>query len=218
MPVSTFARDTPFQGAEQGAQEHGPQCSGDWYALRVKPRHEKRVAEVLRSLGYEEFLPLYQARRRWSDRYKTVSLPLFSCYTFCRLGSGAPTLAVRIPGVAGIVGVGKMPKPIENSEIEAIRSIVRSGLPAAPWPQPREGGRVRVVGGPLRGLEGVLRSVKGADRLVVAISLLQRSVAVEIKREWVMVLSSTVRTKPEFYQGRLRGRIAGYPGSVVCNQ
>jgi hypothetical protein len=53
-----------------------------WFALRVKSRTEKVVATIARNKGYEEFLPLYQCRRKWSDRFKSVELPLFPGYVF----------------------------------------------------------------------------------------------------------------------------------------
>src|ERR1035441_3489792 len=58
----------------------------NWFALVVKPQHEKAVAEQLQAKALEHYLPLYRARRRWSDRMKAVDLPLFPRYVFCRFG------------------------------------------------------------------------------------------------------------------------------------
>jgi transcription antitermination factor NusG len=88
------------------------------------------------------------------------------------------------PGVIGIVGAGKIPIPIDLDEIEAIRAILRSGLAAQPWPSLRVGSKVYIERGPLVGLEGTITNTDKVYRLVVSVSLLQRSVAVEIDREW----------------------------------
>ena len=59
-----------------------------WYAVHTRARHEKMVAERLREQGMESFLPLVKQTHRWSDRQKTVELPLFSCYVFARMAAG----------------------------------------------------------------------------------------------------------------------------------
>jgi len=99
-----------------------------WYAVETQPRVEKAVCSVLRNKGYELFLPLYQSRRRWSDRIKELELALFPGYLFCRLSAGQRTLPLlTTPGVRRIVGVGRTPVPIPDEEIAAVQAIMRSG-------------------------------------------------------------------------------------------
>jgi transcription antitermination factor NusG len=88
------------------------------------------------------------------------------------------------PGVIGILGAGKTPVPVDIEEIEAIRAILRSGLAAQPWPLLRVGAKVYIERGPLAGLEGIVINTDKVYRLIVSVSMLQRSVAVEIDREW----------------------------------
>lgn len=151
-----------------------------WYAIRVKSRHEKPVSCALQNKGIEPFLPLYRARHRWSDRTVNLQLPLFPGYVFCRLGTGNWLPILTTPGVLKMVSVGRTPAPVDDNEIESIKTILRSGLAAYPWPVPRVGDQVVIDGGPLTGLEGVLSGLKKPDRLVVTLTLLQRAVAVEI--------------------------------------
>ena len=157
-----------------------------WYALRVRPRFEKQVAATLVSKGYEGFLPLYRHRSKWSDRIKEVDLPLFSGYLFCRLDLNNRLPLLVTPGVIQIVGIGKTPHPVDETEIAALQTIVLSGLQANPRSYLNVGEKVRIEIGPLTGLEGILVALKGAHRLVVSVSLLQRSVAVEIDESWVV--------------------------------
>jgi transcription antitermination factor NusG len=170
---------------ERGACER---ARTQWFALRVKPRSEKAVATMAHNKGFEEFVPLYECRRRWTDRIKSVHLPLFPGYVFCRLNAEHRLPLLTIPGVLHFVGVGKIPAPIEASEIATIQSAVQSGLGTAPWPFLALGQWVRLDGGPLAGLEGILIKINNQHRLVVSLSLLRRSVAVEIEREWVTPL------------------------------
>jgi transcription antitermination factor NusG len=115
---------------------------------------------------------------------KELELPLFPGYSFCRFDVSHRLPILTTPGVIGIVGIGKIPAPVDLDEIEAVRLILRSGLAAQPWPLLRVGSKVYIERGPLVGLEGIVTNTDKVFRLIVSVSLLQRSVAVEIDREW----------------------------------
>jgi transcription antitermination factor NusG len=127
---------------------------------------------------------------------KELELPLFDGYVFCKLNLLYRMPALTIPGVIQFVGVGKTPVPIEEGEITALQSVIKSGLPSMPWPFLKVGQQVRVEHGPVRGLEGILLQVKGSHRLVLSVSLLQRSVAVEVDRDSITPVNSWDRGKP----------------------
>jgi transcription antitermination factor NusG len=164
-----------------------------WFALRVKSRCEKLVATVAHNKGFEEFLPLYQCRHRWSDRVKSVELPLFPGYVFCRLNAEYRLPILTIPGVLHFVGLGRIPVPIDDAEVAAIQTAVRSGLQIEPWPFLTVGQKVRVEVGALAGLEGILVELRKQRRIVVSVSLLQRSIGVEIEADWVRPLNADKR-------------------------
>ncbi|MBZ5586328.1 MAG: hypothetical protein LAQ30_29905 [Acidobacteriia bacterium] len=156
-----------------------------WYAIRIQSRLGSVASATLRGKGYEEFLPLYRSRRRWSDRVKELELPLFPGYLFCRFDVSDRLMPIlTTPGVIGIVGAGKTPVPVDDEEIGAIRAILRSGLAAQPWPFLQVGAKVYIERGPLAGVEGIIANTDKVYRLVVSVNLLQRSVAVEVDREW----------------------------------
>jgi transcription antitermination factor NusG len=162
-----------------------------WYALQIQSRLGRIASATLRGKGFEEFLPVYHSRRRWSDRIKEVALPLFPGYLFCRFDPRDRLVPVlTTPGVISIIGAGKTPIPVAEDEMEAVRSIVRSGLAAQPWPFLRIGSRISIDHGPLRGLEGIITKAGKVSRLVVSVTLLQRSVAVEIDGDWARPISS----------------------------
>lgn len=154
-----------------------------WFALRVKPHHERAVAKALCNKGAEDFLPLYKARRRWSDRVKQLAAPLFPGYVFSRFDPRHRLSILTTPGVKFIVGRGKVPEPVADSEIAALQMIVQSGLAAEPWPFLQVGQPVQIDTGPLSGVEVI--ALKNHHRLVVSVTLLQRSVAVEVDRLWI---------------------------------
>jgi transcription antitermination factor NusG len=159
-----------------------------WYALTVKPNHERAAAQALESKGLETLVPLYRSRRRWSDRIKELELPLFAGYVFCRFPGNQRARILSTPGVNSVVGFGNRPAPVDDGEIHAVRTLVASGLPVSPWPFLRVGEKVRVESGPLCGVEGILTQVKDAWRVVVSIELLQRSVAAEVDRDALSVV------------------------------
>jgi transcription antitermination factor NusG len=182
---------------------HEPELSGaipgnaprqyPWYAIHIQSKFEKVASTALRDKGYEEFLPLYSVKRQWSDRVKQLDLPLFPGYLFCRIDIGRLLPLVTTPGVLGIVSAGKCPIAVSEQEIEAVQTLVRSGLPAMPWPGLIAGTPVWIERGPLSGIEGIVLDVNKKYRLIVSVPLLQRAVAVEIEREWVRPLAQDLK-------------------------
>jgi transcription antitermination factor NusG len=163
-----------------------PSAGGPWYAIRVRSKFESAVSASLQGKGYDTFLPVYRLQRRWSDRVKELDLPLFPGYLFCRFNPHERLLPIlTTPGVLDIVGYGKTPVPVDDQEIGAVKSILRSGLGAEPWPFLRVGSEVYIEAGPLAGVEGIITNTDKVYRLIVSVNLLQRSVAVEIDRDWV---------------------------------
>jgi len=156
-----------------------------WFALTAKPRHEKMVGGNLRALGLESFVPLYKARRQWTDRVQSVDLPLFPGYVFCRFAYSSRLPVLNTPGVTSVVCFSEIPTPVADDEISRIRAIQASGLPSQPWPYVRLGQKARIERGSLAGLEGVLIREKDSLRVVVSVELLHRAVAVEIDRDMI---------------------------------
>jgi transcription antitermination factor NusG len=168
-----------------------------WFALQVRTRHERWVASHLEGSGFELFLPLYKCRKRWSDRVKESELPLFPGYLFCRMDPQDRLPILKTPGVIQIVGFNRRPEPVDEVEISSLQRLVSSGIPNQPWPYIQVGEQVRVESGPLRGLEGRVVEFKGNHRLVLSITLLQRSVAVEMDSAFVQALRAATASRPE---------------------
>jgi len=156
-----------------------------WYALQVRTRWESSTAVLLTGKGYETLLPSYRTKRSWSGRQKEVNAPLFPGYVFCRFDAQQRLPVLVTPGVIAVVGRGKVPVPVDDGEIASIQTVVASGLGAEPWPFLELGQKVRIECDPLQGLEGILINFKGNQRIVISVSLLRRSVALEIDRSSV---------------------------------
>jgi transcription antitermination factor NusG len=161
------------------------QHSARWFALRVKSRHEKIVALAARNKGFEEFLPLYRWQQTWSDRSKWVEMPLFPGYVFCRLDPANRLPLLTIPGVLNFVSLGKTPVSIDDAEIACVQAAVRSDLVTEPCSFVDGGPRIRLDRGPLAGTEGILINAADRHQVVVSLTVLRRSIAVNIERYWV---------------------------------
>jgi transcription antitermination factor NusG len=177
-----------------GSLEGGSSAKQSWYALQVRSRKENYVASQIAGQGYECLLPTYKCIRNWSDRRKELEQPLFPGYLFCRFDFQQRRPLILTPGVLQIVGTGRTPVPVSDDEIRALQLAVSSGVPKQPWPYLELGQRVRVNYGTLAGLEGILVNLKGNHRVVLSVTLLQRSVAMEVETAWLAPVKETVRS------------------------
>ncbi len=158
-----------------------------WYALQIRPRYESMAATLLKNKGYDILAPVYHSIRRWSDRTKCLEAPLFPGYIFCqfdpRARSDAPV--VKTPGVIKILGFSNKPTPLDEVEIESVRIATESPFSPRPHPYVHAGARVRIVAGPLAGVEGILIKHNKRDALVISVSMLNRSIAVQVDNSCV---------------------------------
>jgi transcription antitermination factor NusG len=151
-----------------------------WCAVYTRHQHEKTVAEMLEAKGFEIFLPLYESVRKWKDRRKLLSLPLFPGYVFVRGALERRLPIMTTPGVHMIISRGERVATIPAAEIDAIRRTIEGQFRVEPHPFLRCGERVRVVRGSLEGVVGVLTRKKNHYRLVLSVEMLAQSVAIEI--------------------------------------
>jgi transcription termination/antitermination protein NusG len=159
-----------------------------WYGIWTRSNHEKVAASILRGKGYDPFLPVYRLQRNRPDARGESEHTLFPGYVFCRFDVKKRLPILMTTGVISVLSFGKEPAAIPDSEIEAVEAILRSGLAVEPCSYLREGQRVRVRNGSLEGVEGVLVKKKNQWRMVVSVTMLQRSISVEIDGDRLAVL------------------------------
>lgn len=174
-----------------------------WWAIYTRHQHEKVVADMLFAKKFEVFLPVYDSVRRWKDRKKLISLPLFPCYVFVKGGLDRKLQVVTTPGVHMILNRGERVATIPEAEIEAIQKAMEGRYRVEPHPFLKCGERVRVIKGALEGVEGILLRKKNWCRLVLSVEMLSQSVAVEVNSSDVEPLGSE--------------RFHGARGSAACS-
>lgn len=155
---------------------------GIWFAVQTWPRYEKKVAAELMNRNVEVFLPLQGKVHQWSDRRRTVQLPLFPNYVFVRIAARLDMriAVLRMNGIIGFVGARSGGTPIPDGEIIAVRHILDRGITYENYPFLQVGHRVRIRGGSLDGVEGILVGKNGDQSLFVSINIIQRSLVVRL--------------------------------------
>ncbi len=153
-----------------------------WYAIQTRYRFERKVATQLQKKGVETFLPLLEEIHHWSDRRKTVDIPLFSGYGFVHvdLSSASQMGVLRTEGVIRFVTFGHAATPIPSGQVEDLRMLLSQKVPCALHAFLKIGQQVRIRGGCLDGLEGILEE-RGQKNLVISIECIQRSVSIQIE-------------------------------------
>jgi hypothetical protein len=151
-----------------------------WFALAVKPRYDKAVCRTLEGKGFETLLPLYKKQHRYAARSRESELPLFPGYVFCRFNVLTRKPILTTPGVTQILGTGNRPIPLSETEIVSLRAAIKAELP----------------------LQIVIR-LKQSLRLVLSVTLLQRSVLLEIDRYQVSLERELQRASGETRQQSL---------------
>ena len=169
---------TPLAGAARVTMPVGDPLR--WFAVYTCPRHEKYVRRQLDERQVESFLPLYRSTRRWKDRRKQIEFALFPGYVFVHMLEEQRLRVLGLPGVVRFVSFNGKLAAVNDREIEALRSGLEQGVVAEPYPFLRVGRRVRVVRGPVTGLEGLLVRKKDRVRVVVSLQTIMQSVALEV--------------------------------------
>ncbi|NOZ26226.1 MAG: UpxY family transcription antiterminator [Nitrospirae bacterium] len=155
----------------------------NWYAVYVKSRHEFVAHRELLRKGLESYLPCVKRLRQWKDRRKFVDFPLFPGYLFVHICDNPETFlsVLKTRGVVSFISLKPgQPATVSPEEITSLKLLIKSGKDFDVHPFLKEGTRIRVKRGPLKGAEGILRKKGDQYMFHVNIDLLGRSVGVKI--------------------------------------
>ena len=167
--------------------EHGG--SARWYAVSCKPRQEAVAEENLLRQGFHVYLPRIRIRRRRRGQWVDAAEVLFPRYIFVRIDplvrSTAPIRSTR--GAVGLVRFGGKPAVVPDAVMETLvqREDSVSGLHEDSRPQICPGDPIKLVDGPLAGMEGIFTEKDGEKRVVILLELLGKANRVTISRDWV---------------------------------
>ena len=151
-----------------------------WYAIYTRSRFEKKVHRDLEKSNFQVFLPLVKEKKAWSDRIKTVSVPLLPSYVFVKLDRQSIPRLNYYPGVVRLVTFDRKPCEVREEEIQLLHQIITHGVHVQQAVNCAVGDKVRITQGPLKGWEGNVESVKGHSRIVFQIASILQCISVEV--------------------------------------
>ena len=165
----------------------------NWYALSTKARHEKKVHNQLTQKGITNYLPLQTFYRRWSDRYKKVQEPLFSCYVFVKIALLDRLKVLHTDGVVRLVAFNGIPATIPDDQIEAIKTILENNYQIERVDYLTPGQKIEVRQGPLKGIKGILTEIKNSHRLIVRIDSIMQAISLDIDYRDIKIIDEKAK-------------------------
>jgi transcription antitermination factor NusG len=154
-----------------------------WYAVHTKSRHEFQAIERLNQKGINAFLPTVERLRKWKDRKKIISFPLFPGYLFVNISKDSQSIlsVLKVKGVVRLLcTLPGEPDPIPDEQILSLQRLIENKAALDPYPYLNEGQKVRIIKGPLSGVEGILVEKLDKHLLVLSVDVLQHGVALTI--------------------------------------
>ncbi|MDE3083823.1 MAG: antitermination protein NusG [Verrucomicrobiota bacterium] len=157
-----------------------------WYGCHTRPRCEKKFAELMRAEGFAHYLPLMPSVRRYHNQTKRFTKPLFTGYVFARVPLEKKARVYQQDLLARVLPVEDEPRFLR--QLEGVRSIVASGYELSLMPLLTRGRCVKVIGGPLHGLQGVVDDPSNPNGVVLSVDVLRQGLFVKIPAENLQVL------------------------------
>ncbi len=179
-PISRLANSAKLQLRRPPVKDVKPVPDLKWYAIYTKSRFEKKIHKALQKSGFQTFLPLIKEKRVWSDRIKTVEVPLFPSDVFINAAKVQFPQIYLFPGFVRFISFEGKPCEIKEKEIHLIEKIITHGFPVQQTACCQVGDLVRIIRGPLKGWEGRVESKKGNSRIVFHFEGLQQAISVEV--------------------------------------
>ncbi len=165
-----------------------------WYAIYTKPRAEKKVYQRMLDHDIDAFLPLVKTVRQWSDRKKTVQIPLISSYVFVNMPEKDLSLTLPIHGTVNVLKHLGKPAKIRDIEIENLKILSGTSdkYEIQNCERVIEGDVVVVEKGPFTGLIATCEKKSGNHRVVVKIDSLQSCVIVNVPLSYLRKIENKV--------------------------
>ena len=164
----------------------------DWYAIYTKARFEKKMHASLIKAGISTFLPIVKEKRKWSDRIKTITVPLLPSYVFVQLGKKEFSKIYYQPGFVRFVSFEGQPCIIKDKDILLLKNIVQNGMPVCQDSNCKVGDQVRISKGPLKGWEGKVVYKKSKSYVIFGISGIGQSISVEVAIDSLEDITSVI--------------------------
>lgn len=161
-----------------------------WFVMYTAPRSEKKVEQRLKEKGLKVYLPIVEEIRQWSDRKKKVQRPLFNSYIFVNTTKDRLWESLQVPGAVKFVNFAGEHATIRESEIEALKRIISTGVAVEVETSTIEKGQqVRILGGPLQGFQGECIQKANKDYFIIRIPSINQSMLINVPQKFLEVVN-----------------------------
>ncbi|MFA4838374.1 MAG: UpxY family transcription antiterminator [Candidatus Neomarinimicrobiota bacterium] len=166
-----------------------------WYAVYTKPRHEKKVVELLTARGIENYLPLVSGIHDWSDRKQVIQEPLIRGYVFVRILLKQTLYVLETYGVVHIVMFKRLYATIPDFQIDALKRVLACGVELSAKDYLQVGKMVEVIAGPLKGVVGKIQRIENEEKFIIALDAVQTAFEVKININMLKPVTEKKRKK-----------------------
>ncbi len=151
-----------------------------WFAAYTRPRHEKKVLELLKNREIEAYVPLVKEVHQWSDRKKLIEEPLIRSYVFVHIPPKHQLYVVETEGIVHFVTFHKELAAIPDFQIEALKRTIESGMKLQSQTYLKTGQMVEVIDGPLQGIIGHIQRIENESKFVISLDAVQVAYEIQI--------------------------------------
>lgn len=152
-----------------------------WFVAHTRPRREKKLADYAQREGLNVVLPCYQSAHKYRGKAVSFEKPLFPSYVFFRLHPTARQKVYQSDHVANLLDV---PNQVEfEQQLSAVLLALSTKLEIQLAPEIGKGKRVKIVAGPLRGVEGWVEERYGMSTVLLRVDFLSQAAAVKVEAD-----------------------------------
>jgi transcription antitermination factor NusG len=157
-----------------------------WFVCHTRPRCEKKFAALMAAEKFEHYLPLFASVRRYGTQTKKFTKPLFPGYVFARVVIERKARIFQQDLLARAIPVGD--EALFLRQLDDVKALVASGFELSVMPLITKGRRVKILGGPLHGLEGFVDDPTNPRGVVLSVDVLRQGVLVRVPAEQIQPL------------------------------
>ena len=157
-----------------------------WQVLYLRPKTEKKMARYCSVMNIEHYLPLRKKTKVFQRRKVTTMIPLFPGYIFAVIESS------RVDGMKRSDFVLKFIAPDNEESLLKALNQIKTAITVDPEmgaaEKIKKGTKVRIINGPLAGIEGEVSTLKGNIKVMLNVDIIGKAAAVETTRECIEVI------------------------------
>jgi transcription antitermination factor NusG len=158
----------------------------DWLVCHTRPRCEKKFATLMAAERFTHYLPLMTSVRRYGRQTKRFTKPIFPGYVFAQVPTERRTRIYQQDLLARAIPVEDKAKFLR--QLDEVRRIVSAGFELMLRPLLVKGRQVKIMGGPLHGLEGLIENPANPQGVLIAVDVLQQGLLVKVPAESLQLM------------------------------